>query len=295
MCTPCLPPCCTHASSGRRQRRLGEDRVDTRRATAARSARTSAATPASTSASVDRVGDEHLARVRPQVVDRRLHARVRLVGAVAQADHPVAPSARRGRSTSFTALAAISGDARIGRLRERAQQQQVPVVEQELARHRVRVVAVRLLDQQQVAELAARRAGTRAASSCARPRCAPRRRRRRRATAAPGRGGRARRWSARCPPRGSAPCRPTRTAAARARGRCRRGAAGTRTAASRSSVTRVVTSEVLHFIGHREERRMPVDLAVARARTAPPGRPGCDATTSAERTTQIDTPSLRRV
>ena len=62
----------------------------------------------------------------------------------------------------MSALAAISA-MRASRERvKRAQQQQVPGVEIELPRHRVGEVAVRLLDQQQVAELRRRRAGTRA-------------------------------------------------------------------------------------------------------------------------------------
>ena len=71
-----------------------------RRSTAAshgsRSARASAAMPAPTSATRPR-RREHLAGVRPQRVDRRLHPRVRLLGAVAQADHPVRRCARRDR------------------------------------------------------------------------------------------------------------------------------------------------------------------------------------------------------
>ena len=46
-------------------------------------------------------------------------------------------------------------DALVHRPRERAEQHQVPLVEQELARHGVRVVPVGLFDEQQVAELAA--------------------------------------------------------------------------------------------------------------------------------------------
>jgi len=51
------------------------------------------------------------------------------------------------------ALGRDLGHARVLRPRERPQREQVPVVEQELPRDRVGVAAVRLLDDEQVAEL----------------------------------------------------------------------------------------------------------------------------------------------
>ena len=92
VCTPCLPPVCCALHPAAAARPASPRRAPRRRAaaTAPRAARTSAAMPASASVTLDRVGDEHLAGVHPQRVDGRLHLRVRLVGAVAEPDHPVA-------------------------------------------------------------------------------------------------------------------------------------------------------------------------------------------------------------
>ena len=97
---------------------------------------------------------EHLAGVHPEIVDRRLHPVMRFRRAVAQPDHPVA----RALDVVGGFLGALGGDlghARVLRLHERAQREQMPGVEQELPRRGVGIVAVRLLDQQQIAELAA--------------------------------------------------------------------------------------------------------------------------------------------
>ncbi len=195
-----LPAAASRASlhprvRGHRQRRFGEHGIDLRRATALRARATSAAIPASISASSIGVGGEHLAGVQPQRVDRRLHPRVRLVGAVAQPDHPVARALDVIRDL-LRALGGDVGDARVARARQRPQREQVPCVEQELARDRVGVVAVRLLDEQQVAEFVAvaeERELVLGAAAAADPRLdfagiA-------RATAAPAREDRARRWS----------------------------------------------------------------------------------------------------
>ena len=127
VCTPCLPPRSPLPASTRRTASPASPRRSTA-ATASRhgpgSARTSAAMPASISASRRR-RREHLAGVRPQVVERRLHPRV---------DTSV-PSPRR-ITQSARALDVVRdflhrlgrdlGDARIARRRQRVQQQQMP-------------------------------------------------------------------------------------------------------------------------------------------------------------------------
>ena len=154
---------------GHRERRFGEHRVDVlpprRRAARARRRRCRRR-PA-------RARRHRRANISPvyihSVVDRGLHPRVRLSSVPSPSRITQSPRALDVIGDFLGGLGGDSGDARIGRLRERAQQQHVPGVEQELPRHRVGEVAVRLLDQQQVAELAARRAGTRARPRCARP------------------------------------------------------------------------------------------------------------------------------
>jgi hypothetical protein len=157
---------------------------------------------------VDRVGHEQLAGERPQRIDRRLHAHVRHVGAVAEPDHPV------GRALDVVGdllrgLRGDRGDALVARSGERREREGVPVVVQELARGRVGVVAVRLLAQERVAELvhvaAVRQRVLVAARALDLARVGqphPRLPEQVEADVA----------RARCPPRGSGPCRPIRQA-----------------------------------------------------------------------------------
>ena len=132
------------------------------------------------------------------------------VGAVAEPDHPVA-AALEVVGDLLDRLRGDLGDARVGRALQLPQQQIVPGVEQELPRHVTAEVAVRLLDQQQVAEFAGVAQDRRA---CPRRAPRPRPRRRGRARAAPGRSGRAPRSRARCPPPAPARGRTTRRAVA---------------------------------------------------------------------------------
>ncbi len=106
----CRPSACRFRRGSRASLRPGPRR---RAAATARPAlRTSAAMPASISASSVGVGREHLAGVHPQVVDRTLHPRVRLVGAVAQPDHPVARALDVIRGL-LRGLGGDGGDARV--------------------------------------------------------------------------------------------------------------------------------------------------------------------------------------
>jgi hypothetical protein len=77
-----------------------------------------------------------------------------LVGAVTEADHPVG-AALDVIGDLRERLGGDLRDARIARTRERREQQAMPGVEIELARHGVGVVAIGLLDEQQIAKLPA--------------------------------------------------------------------------------------------------------------------------------------------
>jgi hypothetical protein len=100
---------------------------------------------------VDRVALEHLAGVEPQVVDAALHPPAAFLGPVAEPHHPVAAAAQVIVDL-LQRLRRDPGDPRVGRARQAREQQVVEHVEIELARDRHREVAVRLLEEQQVAE-----------------------------------------------------------------------------------------------------------------------------------------------
>ena len=132
---------------------------------------------------------EELARERPQPRERVRDARVALRACRRRG----ARASRRCNAgdTRFLArpLAAIAASCRVARLRAAPRSSaELPGIEQELAHDRVAEIAVRLLDERQVAGIPIPRAGTRA-----RPRRGrgPRVRRHARAGGAPGRAGRA--------------------------------------------------------------------------------------------------------
>ena len=133
-----------------------------RRAGSPRSARCHAArerfgirrpAPACSAARSAGVGDEQLARVAPQIVERRLRARVALSGAVAERDHPL----RRVAHVIARLLDRLGGDA--GERRRRATAESASIwsnendAEQQLPHDRDSEVASRQLDQQHVPEV----------------------------------------------------------------------------------------------------------------------------------------------
>ena len=230
---------------------------------------------------IDVVVGEHLAGEGPQPRERRPRR--------ARGSRPcrrrAAPASRRcsagDRSASLEPLAAIAASVASCESTQRLVQAELPGVEQELADDGVAEVAVRLLDERQVAVLRLlAQVGELVLAAAPALDLA----RRARAGAAPGRAGRARRWRARGPPRAPARARPTRRAAARARGSCRR-------AAGRSGPCGVTASSPRPGCRRTSggDRSCPAP-ARRRRRLA-----GSDATMSAERTTQMLTPSWRRV
>src|SRR5262249_54747982 len=144
-----LPTATLHVRvAGYLERSLGEDRLDPRAPWRAEQSRVDGY------ASIDErellcVRREHLARIHPQRVDRRLHPRMRYVGAVAQSYHPVS-GALDVITCLFADLRGDLRDPRLARAFERFEQQHVPCVEQKLTRNRLGIVAVGLLDQEEV-------------------------------------------------------------------------------------------------------------------------------------------------
>ena len=112
----------------------------------------SGAMPAAATSTSFVVGEEQLAGVGPEVVERGLHPAVALVAAVAEADDEVG-GAFEVVGDLLGGLGGDLGDAGVGGGGQRLQELVVQGVEQELAHQRLAEVAVRALDEEDVAEV----------------------------------------------------------------------------------------------------------------------------------------------
>ena len=101
---------------------------------------------------VDGIGCKELGRVRPQIVERALHPRMRRVRAVAQANGPVG-GVLKVIARFLGALAGDRGKLRVARRRQRRPQRPLESGKQEVAQNRAAEVDVRQLADRQVAVL----------------------------------------------------------------------------------------------------------------------------------------------
>ena len=170
-CSVCLPVAAAalHVADVRDgERRARRARRSTSRAPRAPRASTDRRRSRRGHVAIDVVGDEQLARVAPQIVDRALRARVALLGAVAERDDPLARCGERGSALPSPPSRRCRRASAFVLCVQRLHLEQREHAEEELPHDREREVALRQLDDAARSDSRSRRGNRRA-----RPRSRP--------------------------------------------------------------------------------------------------------------------------